>query len=250
MKATNILKSTLDFINRNNTTILTAVACVSATSAVTMTIATSMKITREAVKVEARTGKEYTPTEIIIANWKDFILPVTMLGVSIFSIIQLNRIHSKQTAAVASLYALTDASYKDLQESIKETLSKKEVEKIEEKVNQKATDRVEYKEEEVIDTGFGPALCLDLNSGRYFYSSINELEKIENQINKRLLSESHIALNEIYSELNLEPVNVGWDLGLRGNGDDVLEFKFGSSITEQDKPCLTVGFDVSPIKTY
>ena len=69
---------------------------------------------------------------------------------------------------------------------------------------------------EVLVTGKGETLCYDSLSGRYFKSDIEKIKKAINDVNRRMLNENSVALNEYYVEIGLAAVgigeSVGWDI--------------------------------------
>jgi hypothetical protein len=98
----------------------------------------------------------------------------------------------------------------------------------------------------VLNTGHGTTLCLDDQSGRYFYSNPEDIRKAFNIINKRIMDEYYVSLNELYDELGLPPITLGDDLGF--NVDDGLvdiEHIFTASL-HNETPILVVNYEVSP----
>ena len=97
----------------------------------------------------------------------------------------------------------------------------------------------------MIITGKGETLCYDSITSRYFKCDIEKLRKVENMMNKRLLSEMYISLNEFYYEIGLNQTDIGDDLGWNIE-EGLVDLEFSSQLAEDDTPCLVIGYRVSP----
>lgn len=107
-----------------------------------------------------------------------------------------------------------DGSYiKKLQEKVAETVGEKKAEEIKTKIVKEKIENNPMANKEVIITSKGDTLCYDSVSGRYFKSDIDTIKKIVNELNRRMLSESYISLNDFYYELGLSFTKMGDQLG-------------------------------------
>jgi hypothetical protein len=88
-------------------------------------------------------------------------------------------------------------------------------------------------------------LCYDAVSGRYFKSDIDKLKKAENILNRRLVEEMSISLNDFYYEIDLPEIDIGDDLGWNID-KGYIELMFSAQLAEDGTPCLVVGFQVTP----
>ena len=66
---------------------------------------------------------------------------------------------------------------------------------------------------QVIVTEKGNTLCRDSISGRYFKSDIDKIKKVVNELNRQLIHQNYISLNEFYYELGLDSTKNGSYLG-------------------------------------
>ena len=98
-------------------------------------------------------------------------------------------------------------------------------------------------------TDNGDTLCYDSVSGRYFKSSIDQIKKAENSINRTVLTEMYVSLNEFYDELDLDHTKLGNDLGWNID-DGLIEIDFSSQIADNGKPCVVVNYSVAPRYGY
>ena len=85
-------------------------------------------------------------------------------------------------------------------------------------------------------------------TGRYFRCDYDLLRKTEVRINRRLLSEMFVSLNELYDELDLPHCGIGDDIGW--NIDEEIDFSFSSHLTPNNIACLAVDYNVRPRIDY
>ena len=85
--------------------------------------------------------------------------------------------------------------------------------------------------------------------GRYFKSDIDALKKIENELNRRMFSESYISLNDFYYEVGLDGVDAGEDLGWNID-KGYIDLDFSSQLSSDGQPCLVVSFNIPPKYEY
>lgn len=169
---------------------------------------------------------------------------VIMGGISIACIIGSYKITSRRLAAIATAYSISEHTLHEYQNKVIETIGEKKEEQIRDEI---AKDRVKENppsSNEIILTDDGNMLCYDSVFGRYFQSNINAIRKAENTLNRRLISEMYLSANEVFDELGLPPVKLGEDIGW--NVDHEIRFSFTSMITEDDRTCLVVDYDISP----
>lgn len=167
---------------------------------------------------------------------------------TIISVIGGYKVASKQIAVLSSLYSMSEKAYAEYQDKAKEFLGDKKSGELHDKVKeQRILNNPPGESDTIINTGKGTTLCLDDWSGRYFYSSPEEIRKAFNIINKRMMDEYYISLNELYSELGLPDIKLGEDIGF--NIDDGLidiEHLFTAALHNNNTPILSLDYEVSP----
>ena len=167
---------------------------------------------------------------------------------TIISVVGGYKVASKQIATLSALYSMAEKSLGDYQDKAKEFLGDKKAGELHDKVKEgKILDNPPSETDTIINTGKGTTLCLDDWSGRYFYSSPEEIRKSFNIINKRMMDEYYISLNELYDELGLPDIKLGEDIGF--NIDDGLidiDHLFTAALHNGSTPILSLDYDVSP----
>ena len=138
------------------------------------------------------------------------------------------------------------SSYKD---KVVETIGENKEKRIRDKVAKKKIEENPVTQNNIIMTGNGDTLCCDMFCGRYFKSDIEKIKKAVNIINKKLLSYGYLSLNEFYDEIGLPSNDLGEELGWNIN-DGLIEVYFGSHLTDNGTPCLTIEFENAPTYNY
>lgn len=186
---------------------------------VVTTTVLAVKATPKAIRLieieEAAKDDALTKKEIVKVAWKCYI-PTIATGVfSISCLIGATSVNAKRNAALAAAYKLSEAAIVEYREKVVETIGEESEKAIREKI---AKDKVENNpptQANIVPTGKGNTLCFEPTSGRYFYSDIDKIKSIENEINRRMLHDisGYASLNEFYDELGLEHTSIGSELG-------------------------------------
>lgn len=170
-------------------------------------------------------------------------------GLSIACLIGASSVNARRNAALATAYTLSESALKEYQEKVVATIGEKKEKNVRDAIAKDKVDKNPVSNCEVIVTEKGNTLCYDTISGRYFTSDIEKLKRTENELNKRLLSEMYIGLNELYYELGLRCTDQGNELGWNIN-DGMISFDFSSQLADDGRPCLVVGYRVGPRYGY
>lgn len=185
-----------------------------------------------------------TVKHVVKATWRLYVPAASMGLFTIACIVGANSVHLRRNAALVSVYSLTEATLKEYQAKVVETIGEKKEQQVRDNV---AADKVKNNPlgtKEVIITGSGETLCYDVISGRYFKSDIEKLRKIQNDLNHNLISDMWMELNELYDAIGLPHIALGNELGW--NVDKMLDFNFSSTLADNGTPCLVLDHEVYP----
>ena len=180
--------------------------------------------------------------------WKFYIPPVIVAASSSVALISSCHMQTRRTAVISGAYEGLRTTYNLYKSKVKETIAEQEVKKIETAVAEArvASDPVDSKE--VILTK-GDTLCYDPASGRYFKSSMDEINRVVASLNRRLRSEMTLTLNEFYEELGLSDIALG-----DSNGWDIdkcyLDVKYSTVLATDGTPCLALEYDTYPLPLH
>lgn len=185
------------------------------------------------------------PVEFVRIAWRCYI-PATITGtLSVACLIGASSVNIRRNAALAAAYSLSESALKEYQEKVIEVIGEKKEREIRDAIAKDRLNRDPVVNKEVIITGRGETLCYDTITSRYFKCDIEKLRRVENELNKRLISEMYISLNEFYYEIGLRATELGDDLGWN-IGDGLINLIFSSQLAEDETPCLVIGYQVAP----
>ena len=189
------------------------------------------------------------PIEVVKITWKCYIPAAISCATSVACLIGANSVNAKRNAALAAAYNLSATALSEYKEKVVETIGEKKEHTVKDKVAEEHVKKNPVSKNEVIVTKTGNTLCFDAISGRYFKSDIDKIKKAENELNKRMLSEMYISLNEFFDELGLDHISIGDDLGWNLDGG-LIDLDFSSQIADDGTPCLVVNYQVAPKYGY
>ena len=185
------------------------------------------------------------PIDVLKVTWKCYIPTVTIGAASIACLIGASSVHSKRNAILATAYKLSETAFSEYKEKVIETIGEKKEEVIRDKVHKERMEKDPVSKNEVFITDSGETLCYDYNTGRYFKSDIEKIRRAINTLNKKMLLDGYVSLNEFYEEIGIARTSTGDRLGWNTDSD-LIDLNFSSQLTEDGKPCLVIDFKVAP----
>lgn len=174
-------------------------------------------------------------------------IPAISAGVvTVACIIGANQIGNRRAAAMAAAYGLSEKAFTEYRDKVVEKIGEKKERAI---VDEVAQDRVNANppNKEIIILS-GDVLCRDDFSGRYFTSSAEKIKAAQNEINHQVLNDYYASLSDFYHKLGLRSTAISDQVGW--NCDKMLEIIFSTVLSEDERPCLSVGFRTSPIRDF
>lgn len=190
-----------------------------------------------------------TVSETVKAVWKCYIPSGALILISGGCLIGSSSVNLKRNTALATAYKLSETALTEYKDKVVDTFGEKKAQSIKDEIAKDKLDRMQISEDEIILTKRGDTLCMDAISGRFFKSDIETIKQVINKLNRRLLSENFISLNELYYELDLDGIKIGDDIGWR-IGRGLIELNPSSQLTKNGTPCLVMNFDVVPEYEY
>lgn len=170
--------------------------------------------------------------------------------VSIGCILGSYKISSKRTAAWATAYELTQASFAEYKTKVRDQIGEKKEREVVHAINQEKIDnnppaesmlRDESKE---VVMNEGSLFMLEYN-GRYFRSTVEDISRAVKSISDRLSTEMFIDFNELQYELGLSSTSDGIDNGFCvEDGIDLDRFDYVTA--PNGEVCGVVDFLVRP----
>ena len=242
-----VIASAKDTVSRHSPEILTGLGIAGMLTSTVLAVRATPKavLLLEDKKSELETDK-LSGVEVVKTAWKCYIPATILATTSTACLIGASAVNSKRNAALATAYQLSQTALTEYKEKVVETIGDKKEQSIRDKVAKERVEKNPVKNSGVILTNKGDTLCLDVISKRYFKCDIDKIKRAENELNKRMLSEMYISLNEFYDAIGLEQTGIGDDLGWNINRDGLIEIEFSSQLTEYDQPCVVIDYHIAP----
>ena len=185
------------------------------------------------------------PIEVIKTAWKCYIPAAVTCATSTACLIGASSVHLKRNAALATAYKLSESAISEYKDAVIDKIGEKKEQTIRDKIAEEKMKKNPVSSSEVFITEKGNTLCYDTISGRYFKSDIDRIKIAENAINKQLLDEMYVSLNDLYDELDLDHTKLGDELGWKID-DGLVELYFSSQLADDGTPCVVMDFTRAP----
>lgn len=203
----------------------------------------------EAKKEESEV-EELTPIETIKTCWKCYI-PATLTTVaSTACLIGASTVSAKRNAALATAYSISEAALREYQEKVVEVVGEKKEKAVRDAV---AKDQIERdpvtKSEVVIIDSNSNTLCYEPLSGRYFKSTIDKIKKAEIKLDRQMIQEMYVSLNDFYWEIGLDGTDLGNKMGWNLS-KGYMDLSFSSQLADDGTPCAVIVYGIPPVYDY
>lgn len=188
---------------------------------------------------------ELSPLEVVKTTWKCYV-PAAVTGtLSVACMIGGSSVSARRNAALATAYKLSETALTEYREKVIDTIGERKERDIRDKVDKSRVEKNPVSKSEVFITEKGNTLCLDYYSGRYFKSDIEQIKKAVNELNRTMLADMYVSLNEFYDELGLDHTSIGDQVGWKVD-DGLIELDFSSQIADDGTPCIVLNYRVAP----
>jgi len=255
MNLSRLAKQAEKFIVDNSPLILTAIG-------VTGTITTALFAGRASFKAAEILAKEKQEARAVGKSatwdldlrskvdltWKLYIPAVGTGVMTVACIVGANRIGTRRAAAMAAAYSLSEKAFSEYKEKVVEKIGDHKEQRLRDDLAQDRVDKNPVSKKEVIITGNGDVLCYDSITGRYFQSNVETLRKAQNDINHVILNDYYASLSDFYSLIGLASTPYSNEIGW--NSNKLLELKFSTVLAEDGRPCVSMDYEVFPIREY
>lgn len=200
-------------------------------------------------ELELDKGEKLTVSETVQATWKCYVPAAVTCVMSAACLIGANSVNSKRNAALATAYNLSTTALAEYKEKVVETLGEKKEKAVRDKVAEERLKKEPVKQSAIVVTGNGSTRCFDILTKRRFTSDIEKLNRIVNELNRRMLRDDYVSLNDFYYELGLDGCEVGEDLGWNVS-DGLIELDFSAQLDDDGVPCIVIDYTVAPRRGF
>ena len=200
-------------------------------------------------KKEELDKDELTVAETVKATWKCYVPAAITCATSAACLIGASSVHTKRNAALATAYKLSESALIEYRDKVVETSGEKKEQSVRDAIAKDHVEKNPITNNEVIITDRGYTLCYDELSGRYFYSDIEKIKKAANELNRQMLNDMYVSLNELYYELGLDGTKLGEQMGWNVDRG-LIDLKFSATVSADDRPCIVLDYRVPPMYDY
>lgn len=234
----------------NSPVLLTAMGVAGIIGTAILTHKAALKAEKALVYAESheQLGEDASNTEKLKVVYKHYIPPVLSGAVTIGCVVMANHIGTKRAAAMAAAYTVSERAFTEYREKVIERLGENQDRKLRDEIAQDRIDENPVDNSKVIIAGSGDVLCYDAFSGRYFTSNMESLRKAENDINYQILNTESASLTDFYQAINIPRTSVSEELGW--NSSKLLELHYSTSMSADNRPCISIDFTTLPIRNY
>ena len=201
-------------------------------------------------KKEESEVEELTPVETIKTCWKCYIPATLTTVVSAACLIGASTVSAKRNAALATAYSISEAALREYQEKVVEVVGEKKEKAVRDAVakNQIERDPVTKSEVVIIDSNSN-TLCYEPLSGRYFKSTIDKIKKAEIKLDRQMIQEMYVSLNDFYWEIGLDGTDLGDQMGWNLS-KGYMDLSFSSQLADDGTPCAVIVYGIPPVYDY
>ena len=249
-KFAGIAKSVRRIAKKHGPEILTGIGIAGMLGATVMAVKATPKAVRlmEAKKEELEVEK-LPPVEVVKTCWKCYIPTVITSATSVACIIGASSMNMRRNAALLTAYTISESALKEYQEKVVETIGEKKESLVRDAIAKDKLENDPITNHDIIITGKGDTLCYESVSGRYFRSDIEKIKQIVNELNRRMLLDDSISLNDFYGEIGLEHTKIGDELGWNIN-NGYIDINFRAHLATDGTPVLVIDHNVPPKYNY
>jgi hypothetical protein len=193
-------------------------------------------------------GSVLTLKQEVREVWREFV-PAVVSGVgTITCIICANRIGTRRAAAMAAAYSLSERAFVEYKDKVIEQIGKNKEQKVRDDVLQDRMEKQPANGQDIFGTGNGSDLCFEKLTGRYFYSSMENIKHAQNRVNHDIAKGVYASLSDFYDYLGLPHTGISDELGW--NGDHLMEITFSTTMADNNAPCIAFDYRVEPVRNY
>ena len=201
-------------------------------------------------KKEESEVEELTTVETIKTCWTCYIPATLTAVVSAACLIGASTVSAKRNAALATAYSISEAALREYQEKVVEVIGEKKEKAVRDAV---AKDQIERdpvtKSEVVIIDSNSNTLCYEPLSGRYFKSTIDKIKKAEIKLDRQMIQEMYVSLNDFYWEIGLDGTDLGDKMGWNLS-KGYMDLSFSSQLADDGTPCAVIVYGIPPVYDY
>lgn len=180
--------------------------------------------------------------------WKLYVPAAGTAAMAVACIIAANHVGTRRAAAIASAYTLSEKAFVEYKGKVLEKLGEKKEQTVRDEIAQDRVNKNPPAKSTLFVTEDGLVPCLDTHSGRYFKSTRQRIDQAVLDTNFQILHEDYASVSDFWERIGLAKTASSDEIGWNTNGR--LDIEYATAMTDDGKPCLTVGFRSVPVRSY
>lgn len=194
-------------------------------------------------------GIKIAPIDYVKLTWKPYAPAVITGAVSIACLIGATSVSTRRTATLAAAYKLSETALTEFKDKAVEVVGEKKVKEIKEQIVHDKIENNPVSRSEVIITDKGNTLCYDEMTDNYFRCDIDRIKSAVNNLNREMLNNMYVSLNDFYDEIGRRRTKLGDELGWNIDRG-YIEVEYSSHLADDGTPCLAISYLVEPRYDY
>lgn len=191
-------------------------------------------------------GEPLTKKEIAENVWKEYVPVVALSVASAACIVGSVHISARRLAVMTAAYAMSEDSFKEYKNKVKEFIGEKKEEEVRGEIAQDFINSNPPKSVTVNSIIKAPN-CLDRFTGQYFYSDADSIKRAINEVNNLLLHDFYVSVNELNMELGVpETSRLGDEFGWNVKNGELIEPEFTTELGPDGNPILVLDYVQGP----
>lgn len=235
------------FLKANASTILTYVGAVGVVATSISTAKAATKASALLELAEQEKGEELTKTEKVKVALPSYVPTILFGAATVGCIVGANVLNKRHQATLVSAYGLIDQSYKKYKKKVEELYGEDADDNVKDGIAKDDYEEAKY------NLSGDKELFYDEFSGRYFESTILNVQQAEYYINRDLSMRDYAYVNEFYEWLDLPPFEggdaFGWSTGacLDLYWQNWIDFDHRDVVLDDGRTCKVISMVQEPL---
>lgn len=237
-------------LKKASPTILTCIGAIGVIATAVSAVRATPKA-MEHIKHDSRKNHDgdpygYTKLEAVKSGWKYYIPTAAIAASTVACIFGANVLNQKQQAALTSAYMLLESTYKEYRNKVKDSFGEDTDALV-------RGDIVNDKYEESNDISDEDCLFYEINYGKFFNRSREEVLSAEYRFNRKFAKRGYVTLNDFYRLLDLPTTKAGevltWEYDEK-YGYPWIDFEHELLTLEDGMECYVITIPEPPSLDY
>lgn len=236
--------------NKNSPTILTVAAVCGVGATAYLTARGTIKAAEAIHGFESEHGIPTEPRERakqhVQVAWRCYVPAATTAAATVACVVGVHRVGVGRAIAAQASLVIAERSFSEYRNKVVEEYGQRKDDSIRSDIAKDRVAAIEPPSQQVLLTGPGNILSLELYTGRYFASDMETLRRAQNTLNEMLIRHDYATLDDFYHIIGLRPTTTSSQLGWKST--KLMDLHFTSALSTDGRPCIAFEYNyVKPI---